>query len=89
MSPNNDNKIKLTFATTAGDLTDEFPLNQPLHAVKTRVMAELKLDPSQADAFCVSLAGMILDDNQKLNELGLEDCTILTLERCEVTKIAG
>lgn len=81
--------IKLTFATTAGDLEDQFPLNQPLHAVKQRVMAELKLDPSQASEFCVTFDGNPLDEQSKLADLGLQECAILTIERCEVTKIGG
>ena len=89
MESNQDNKIKLVFATTAGDLEDEFPLNQPLHAVKQRVMMELKLDPSQAKEFCVTFDGNPLDEQSKLADLGLQDCTILTIERCDVTKIGG
>lgn len=87
MESQDDNKIKLTFATTAGDLEQEFPLNQPLHAVKQRVMAELKLDPSQAEKFCVTATGDVLDEDKRLGELGLQDCAILTIERCDVTKI--
>jgi len=80
-------KITLTFATTAGDFTDEFPPNQPLHAVKTVVMAKLKLDPSQADQFVVTLDGEPLDESKTLAELGLNDNLILTLERHDVVKI--
>lgn len=87
MTHGNDNKIKLIFATTAGDFEDEFPLNQPLKAVKTRVMAQLKLDPSTADDFVVTFNGTPLDESKKLGELGLSDCTILTIERRQVVKI--
>ncbi len=79
--------IKLTFATTAGDLEGEFPLHQPLRAVKRRVMAELKLDPSQADQFVITLEGNTLDEQMTLGQLGLTDCAILTLERHDVVKI--
>ena len=48
------NKISLTFSTTAGDLKEDFPTNQPLHATKREVMARLKLDPSKADEFIVT-----------------------------------
>ncbi|MHC4398741.1 MAG: hypothetical protein ACYTG0_03585 [Planctomycetota bacterium] len=82
-----DNKITLIFATTAGDLEDEFAANRPLHAVKRTVMARLKLDPSQADQFVVTLDGTPLEEDKTLRELGLTDGTILTLERCNVVKI--
>jgi len=82
-----DRKIKLTFATTAGDYTDEFPVNQPLGAVKTRVMAKLKLDPSTAGDFVVTLNGTPLDESKKLGELGLQECAVLTIERREVVKV--
>jgi hypothetical protein len=81
------NKITLTFATTAGDFQDEFPANQPLHAVKKTVMAKLKLDASQADQFAVTLDGNPLDESKTLAELGLTNNLILTLERHDVVKI--
>ncbi|MBW3595884.1 MAG: hypothetical protein KY475_01260 [Planctomycetes bacterium] len=79
--------ITLTFATTAGDYTDDFPPNQPLHAVKTKVMAHLKLDPGQADQFVVTRDGNPLDESKTLAELGLVDNLILTIERHDVVKI--
>jgi hypothetical protein len=82
-----DNKIRLTFATTAGDYEDEFPANQPLHAVKKTVMAKLRLDPSQADDFVVTLNGNVLDEQKTLRDLGLADGIVLTLERKGVVKI--
>ncbi len=66
--------IKLTFATTAGDLEDVFPANQPLHAIKSEVMGRLKLDPSQADQFVITLEGNTLDEQMTLGQLGLTDC---------------
>lgn len=83
----NINKIHLIFSTTAGDLEDDFPLNQPLHAVKTSVMAKLELDVSQQDDFIVTLEGEPLDEAKKLGELGLEAGAILFIERKEVVKI--
>ncbi len=80
-------KIKLVFATTAGDLEDEFSPNQPLHAVKREVMARLKLDPSQADQFVVTRDGNALDESKTIGELHLTDCVVLTIERKEVVKI--
>lgn len=80
-------KIRLIFATKAGDFEEEFALNEPLKAVKRAVMAHLKLDPSQADKFVVTLNGNILDESKTLAELKLSECVVLTLERHEVVKI--
>jgi hypothetical protein len=82
-----DKKIRLTFATTAGDYEHEFPANEPLGAVKREVMAHLRLDPSQADDFIVTLDGNVLDEHKTLRELGLTDGAVLTLERKGVVKI--
>lgn len=82
-----NNKIRITFSTTAGDLEDEFPINQPLKALKREVMAKLKLDPSQADQFVVVLNGNVLDESKTLAELGIAAETVLTIERREVVKI--
>lgn len=84
MSPN---AIHLTFSTTAGDLEEDFQLNQPLHAVKRQVMAKLKLDPSQADQFIVTLDGVPLDETKTLSELNVPNNSILVIERKEVVKI--
>lgn len=81
------NKIHLTISTTAGDLEDDFPKNQPLQALKRQVMGRLKLDPSQADQFVVVLEGNPLDESKTLEQLGLPDNAVLTLERREVVKI--
>ena len=80
-------KLHLIFTTNAGDLEDDFPANQPLHAVKRQVMAKLKLDPSKADEFLVTLNGNPLDESKKLGELGLSDGAMLVIERKEVIKI--
>ena len=82
-----ETKIRLTFSTTAGDLEDDFPANQPLHAVKRQVMARLKLDVSQADQFVVTLGGNVLDENQKLGDLNIPEDAVLVIERREVVKI--
>ena len=82
-----DNRIELTFSSTAGDLTDSFPLNQPLHSLKKEVMGRLKLDPSQADQFVVTFEGSPLDESKKLSELGLKSGNVLVIERREVLKI--
>jgi hypothetical protein len=82
-----NNKIHLTFSTTAGDLEDNYPLNQPLHALKREVMGRLKLDPSQADQFVVTLDGNPLDEGKTLADLNLQPNVILIIERREVVKI--
>ena len=80
-------KIRLTISTTAGDLEDTFPANMPLHAIQTSAMGKLKLDPSQADKFDLTLDGTPLDRSKTLSELGLRDGAVLVLERKEVVKI--
>jgi hypothetical protein len=82
-----NNKIRITFSTTAGDLTEDFSVNQPLKALKREVMGKLKLDPSQADQFVVVLNGNVLDESKTLAELGIAAETVLTIERREVVKI--
>ncbi|RXG87362.1 hypothetical protein [Bradyrhizobium zhanjiangense] len=82
-----DKKVELEFVTTAGDVKDSFPPNEPLKTVKLQVMRRLGLDPSQADQFAVLRDGAELDDNKKLAELGLTDGTELFIERREVVKV--
>ncbi len=82
-----DKRIELTFSTTAGELTEEFPLNQPLQALKREVMGRLKLDPSQADQFVVTLGGNPLDETKTLAELGVAENSVLVIERREIVKI--
>jgi len=82
-----DNKIHVIFSTTAGDLEEDFPLNQPLHALKREVMGRLKLDPSKADEFVVTLNGNTLDEGKALKELGIPEGSVLIIERREVVKI--
>ena len=83
----NGNKIRLIISTTAGDLDEEFAVDQPLGAIEKIAMARLKLDPSQAEEFALVLDGQALDEERTLSELGIECDTILTLERREVVKI--
>jgi hypothetical protein len=82
-----ETKIWITFSTTGGDLEDEFPSNQPLHALKREIMGRLKLDPSQADQFVVTLEGNALDETKKLGDLGIPSNAVLVIERREVVKI--
>jgi hypothetical protein len=80
-------KIHLTFSTTAGDLEDDFPANQPLHALKREVMGRLKLDPSQADQFVVTLEGNVLNESRTLADLSVPQGAVLVIERRDVVKI--
>lgn len=80
-------KVRLVFSTTAGDLEDDFPVNQPLNALKREVMGRLQLDPSQANEFIVTFEGNLLDESKTLAELGLQDNTVLLIERREAVKI--
>lgn len=80
-------RIHVTFSTTAGDLEDDFAVNQPLHALKREVMGRLKLDPSQADQFLVTLDGNTLDESKTLAELNVPENAVLVLERREAVKI--
>ena len=82
-----NNRIRITFSTTAGDLTDEFSLNQPLQAIKREVMGRLHLDPSTAGDFQIVLDGNPLDESKTLGELNIPADSILILERPEVVKI--
>lgn len=80
-------KMHLIFSTTAGDLEDDFPVNQPLHALKREVMGRLQLDPRQADQFIVTLEGNPLDESKTLAELGVPEHAVLVIERREAVKI--
>jgi len=82
-----DNRIDLTFSTTAGDLVDTFPLDQPLAALKREVMGRLRLDLSKADEFVVTLDGNPLDETKTLRQLGVAERAVLVIERREVVKI--
>jgi len=79
--------VRLIFATTAGDLEESFPVNERLGIIKRTVMERLNLDPSKADDFAVAQDGNILDQGETLEQLGLVDGTVLTIERIEVVKI--
>lgn len=82
-----NNRVKLVFSTTAGDLEDNFSLNQPLDALMREVMGRLKLDPSQADKFVITYQGNILDGKKTLGDLNVQENAVLVIERREVVKI--
>ena len=77
-------KITLVFTTTAGNLKDSFPVDEHLYAVKHNVMKRMELDPAKAGEFVVTLDGKTLDQGETLEQLGLCDGAVLTLERREV-----
>ena len=79
--------LKLVFATTAGDLEDDFDPLRTLAVVKRDVMVRLKLDESQHDQFVVTLNGDVLNENRTLKSLGFNACIVLMIERREVVKI--
>lgn len=82
-----ENRVRIIWSTTAGDLEDEFSVNQPLHALKREVMARLKLDPSQAPQFVVTQQGTVLDEGKTLGQLSIPSGAILVIERKDVVKI--
>jgi hypothetical protein len=82
-----ETKVSLVFATTAGDAEESFPIHMHLHAVKILVMKRLSLDPQKADDFVVARDGDVLDQGESLEQLGLTDGAVLTIERREVVKI--
>lgn len=73
------NRITITIETTSGSLTEEFNTNIPLHAVKQRAMAQLGIDPSQADSYQLVLGDNMLDESKTLEELGIPDGATLLL----------
>ncbi len=85
--PTTTHQINVTFSTTAGDLESNFSVNEPLRALKREVMGRLKLDPSQADQFVVTLSGNVLDEGKTLGELNIPPRAVLVIERREVVKI--
>jgi len=82
-----NHKLNLTISSANGDWEDNFPNNQPVHALKTRAIAHFHMDPSQADQFILTYDGLTLDESRTLAELGIPDGAIIILERKDVTKI--
>jgi hypothetical protein len=74
-------QIHLTFETTLGDYEADFAPNEPLKAVKRRVLAGVLLDPDQADQFVVNFDERTLDDSKTVAELGLQSNDWLVVER--------
>jgi hypothetical protein len=47
--------VHLSFETTLGDFEGDFAAEERVQAVKRRVMAGVRLDPEEADAFVLNL----------------------------------
>jgi len=82
-----DKKIHLTVASSSGDYEDDFNQNMQIHAVKTKAMAHLHIDPSQAANYVLTLEGNILNENATLLELQVPNDSVLILEPKEAVKI--
>jgi len=82
-----EHKIHLTIASGSGDYEDDFNQNMQIHAVKTKAMAHLHIDPSQAGNYVLTFGGNILDENKTLLELRIPDNSVLILEPKEADKI--
>lgn len=82
-----DKKIHLTIASSSGDYEDDFNQNMQIHALKTKAIAHLHIDPSQATNYVLTQEGTILDEKKTLLELEISDNSILILEPRDATKI--
>lgn len=80
MSERDDNLVELVIVSSSGDLTDEFPFNQQVDALKTSVIGRLEIDPSKAKQYQLVHDGEPLPGNKTLDELGIEDGAELVLE---------
>jgi len=75
-----DNKISLTIISSSGDLTDDFPVNQKLSALKKSVMNQLGVNPSKAKQYQLVYDGDPLPGNKTLDDLDLPEEAELVLE---------
>ena len=73
------NRVTLTIQSTAGELTEQFSVNQPIHALKREVMARLALDPSQANSYRLVHDSRELGEDETLEGLGIPDGATLLL----------
>lgn len=73
--------MKMTFNTSAGNIEDDFPADQPLSSVKLDVMARAHLDPQQAGQYIVACDGATLDESKTLADLGVTGDALLILWR--------
>jgi len=73
--------IELTVSSAvAGDLELKFSINQPIHAVKRKALAALKLDPQMATKYVLIHEGTILPEDSTLGALSIGDGALLLLE---------
>lgn len=85
--PKTQGRVTLTIAGPNGELTDEFPVHMKAGALKHSVMGRLKMNPAEADRFCLVVRGDKLDETKTLEELGLVDDTVVAIEACDVVQI--
>lgn len=71
--------ITLTIQSTSGEITHQFNSNQPISAVKTVAMAQIQLDPSQAEQYRLVFEGKELDETTTLDGAGVTDGATLLL----------
>jgi hypothetical protein len=72
-----DKKVSLTISTLSGDATLEFPPNQKLKIVVERTINKLNLVGT--GPWVLDKAGVVLDQDQTIEDAGLVDGDILTL----------
>jgi hypothetical protein len=73
--------MKMTFNTSAGNVEDDFPIDQPLSSVKLDVMGRAHLDADQAGQYIVAYDGQTLDESKTLADLGVTEGALLILWR--------
>ena len=77
--PKPDKKITLTVSTLSGDYTDDFPPKQKLQAVVGKAIEKI---PLQGEGpWILEHDGTELSQDQTIEEAGLEDGAILTLNQ--------
>ena len=72
-------RITITIQSTSGQITEQYNVNRPLHAMKHEAMAKLNLDPSQAESYRLVLDGNELDENKTITEANIADGATLLL----------
>ena len=73
--------MKMTFNTSAGNVEDDFPVDQPLSSVKVDVMSRAHLDPEQAGQYIVFYDGATLDESKTIADIGVAEGALLILWR--------
>ena len=78
--------MKLTINSATGNLETDFPADKSLISIKREVMAQLNLDPGDADQYAIAREGGMLDESKSLDDLGLEENSMLILWRTGAAK---